>query len=86
MNPLSSSMLVTAGAVAPAFAVASIALGTTAILSQPAAAAEQPINLDYHPDQYPTYDSTDFRRSESLQRVPGFHYAYYYIAQPEYIL
>ncbi len=68
-----------------------IALGATVLMSEPGAAAE-----DYY--VYPIDDTTSYNNSVvdypylshrnwgGYQDSPGYHYAYYHVARPEYIL
>ncbi len=68
-----------------------IALGATVLMGEPGAAAD-----DYY--VYPINDSTSYSDSVvdypylsnrswvSYQDYPGYHYAYYQVARPEYIL
>ncbi|UBF24730.1 hypothetical protein K9N68_24115 [Kovacikia minuta CCNUW1] len=69
-----------------------IALGTTAVMGQPGHAQAYEVNT-YPVDVEPVYESApiDYSyvspRSQTTQQAsPGYHYAYYDIARPEYIL
>jgi hypothetical protein len=79
--------LLSAKTVIPATA---IAVGTTFALSQPGSAAEYAYPLDNTANyeggyvEYPYFSYAD--QSRSHQSYPAYHYAYYYIARPEYIL
>jgi hypothetical protein len=78
--------LISAKTVIPATA---IALGTTAVISQPSQAYEVTV---YPVDDVPTYEApvnysyVSPRSQIRHQASPGYHYAYYDIARPEYIL
>jgi hypothetical protein len=78
--------LISAKTVIPATA---IALGTTAVIGQPSQAYEVTV---YPVDDVPTYEapidySSVYPRNQTRrQTAPGYHYAYYDIARPEYIL
>lgn len=78
--------LLSAKSIIPATA---IAVGTTLAMSQPGAAAEQnhyPLdNSATSEDSYGEYLSYS-EQSSSYQVYPTYHYAYYDIARPEYIL
>jgi len=71
-----------------------IALGTTAVMSQTGYAYEVTV---YPVDDAPIYESSQVETPYSpnsyshvnranRQTYPGYHYAYYDIARPEYIL
>ncbi len=71
-----------------------IALSTTAVMSQPGHAYEVTV---YPVDDAPAYESSQVETPyssnsyspvnwASRQTYPGYHYAYYDIARPEYIL
>ncbi|MGA7934323.1 MAG: hypothetical protein WCA35_12310 [Kovacikia sp.] len=66
-----------------------IALGATGVISQPSQAYEV---TAYPVDTTPTYEApvdnsySSVRNQVSRQTYPGYHYAYYDIARPEYIL
>lgn len=68
-----------------------IALGATALAAQPGQAAEYGYDVDYY-DNYETWNYGRTRlRVPSLDHAyrrgaPSYHYAYYAIARPEYLL
>jgi hypothetical protein len=75
--------------ISPVFSATAIALGVTAIFSQPSQAADYDASWSYN------YDDTSYsdRRLQlpDLDRAyrdsaPAYHYAYYAIARPEYLL
>lgn len=67
-----------------------IALGTVAFASQPAQAYGTELSDYSASDEFMTYgdqrvDVPALRRF-SYDRSPSYHYAYYYLARPEYLL
>ncbi len=77
--------------ISPIFSATAIALGVTAVFSQPSQAAD----YDYGSSWSYHYDDTSYsdRRLQlpDLDRAyrsdaPTYHYAYYSIARPEYLL
>ena len=81
--------------ISPIFSATAIALGVTAMLSQPSQAADYDADYDYGSSWSYSYDDTSYsdRRLQlpDLDRAyrsnaPTYHYAYYSIARPEYLL
>lgn len=80
--------------ISPIFSATAIALGVTAIFSQPSQAANYDADYDGSSWSY-SYDDSSYsdRRLQlpDLDRAyrsdaPTYHYAYYSIARPEYLL
>ncbi|MEX0267914.1 hypothetical protein AB3R30_02110 [Leptolyngbyaceae cyanobacterium UHCC 1019] len=81
--------------ISPIFSATAIALGVTAVFSQPSQAANYDADYDYGSSWSYNYDDSSYsdRRLQlpDLDRAyrsdaPTYHYAYYSIARPEYLL
>ncbi|PZV10214.1 MAG: hypothetical protein DCF22_17275 [Leptolyngbya sp.] len=81
--------------ISPIFSATAIALGVTAVFCQPSQAANYDADYDDGSSWSYSYDDTSYsdRRLQlpDLDRAyrsdaPTYHYAYYSIARPEYLL
>lgn len=90
MLPLEVALAMKLPSLNSTLSAAAIAAGISALASQPGHAA------DYHYESYPTDSddwayTTDRLQLPDLERAyrqdaPAYHYAYYAIARPEYLL